>query len=186
MAKNVSLKNIVLGVTGSIAAYKAAELIRRLQDEHYDVSVIMTQEAEKFISLLTLETLSGHSVACDMFGGASGAWEIKHVSLAEKADLLLIAPATAHILAKLAHGLADDLISSTALASLAPKLIAPAMNTHMYAHPATQENIEKLKNFGYSFVGPSDGKLACGTVGPGHLADISTIVEAVKQILKDS
>ena len=177
-------KHIVLGVTGSIAAYKSGDIIRRLQDAGYSVSVVMTKEAEAFISALTLETLSGNSVAGDMFKGASAAWEMDHIGLAAQADLLLIAPATAHILAKLAGGLADDLICSTALASLAPKVIAPAMNTHMYAHPITQANIQRLKEIGYHFVGPVEGRLACGTTGLGHLADTMTIVEAVNAILK--
>ena len=176
--------HVVLGVTGSIAAYKAGDLIRRLQDAGYTVSVVMTKEAECFISSLTLETLSGNKVVGDMFNGASVSWQMDHIELAVQADLLLIAPATAHILAKLAGGFADDLICSTALASLAPKLIAPAMNTNMYAHPVTQANIKRLKDIGYHFVGPVEGRLACGTTGSGHLAEIMTIVEAVNAILK--
>jgi phosphopantothenoylcysteine decarboxylase/phosphopantothenate--cysteine ligase len=184
MATQRSVAHIILGVTGSIAAYKAGDLIRRLQDAEYSVSVVMTKEAESFISPLTLEALSGNRVAGDMFLGSSVSWQMEHVKLAEQADLLLIAPATAHILAKLANGFADDLICSTALASLAPKLIAPAMNTNMYRHPVTQDNIKRLKEIGYHFIGPIEGRLACGTTGPGHLADIMTIVEAVNTILK--
>lgn len=184
MAARRSGSNIVLGVTGSIAAYKSCDLIRRLQEAGYSVAVVMTKEAEAFISPLTLETLSGHRVSREMFKGAADSWEIEHIGLAEQANLVLIAPATAHILAKLANGLADDLICSTALASLAPKLIAPAMNTNMYGHPVTQANIKRLKEIGYRFVGPTEGRLACGTTGLGHLADVMTIVEAVNAILK--
>lgn len=183
MAKKRAGGHIVLGVTGSIAAYKAGDIVRRLQDVGHTVSVVMTKEAESFIAPLTLETLSGNKVARDMFKGVAD-WRSDHIHLAEQADLLLIAPATAHILAKLANGLADDLICSTALASLAPKLIAPAMNSNMYVHPITQANIKRLKEIGYRFIDSIEGRMACGTTGPGHLADVMTIVEAVNAILK--
>lgn len=178
-----SAKHIVLGVTGSIAAYKAADVIRRLQDKGYRVSVIMTREAEQFITPLTLASLSGEPVYRQMFDSNDDAWKMGHIELA-KADLFLIAPATANIIGKLACGIADDLLTCTAITIKAPIAIAPAMNEDMYNNRIVQENIRKLKSFGMKFIEPVKGKLACGVYGEGHLADVEDIVKAVVGILK--
>ena len=177
-------KKIILGVTGSIAAYKSAELIRRLQDHAFDVSVIMTKEAENFISALTLSTLSGKAVYRDMFAEEQSAWQMNHIQLAKDADAFLIAPATANIISKLACGLADDLLTCTALTIKAPILIVPAMNNEMYANKIVQSNCKKLKEFGFHFVEPIKGNLACGVYADGHLADVENIVETVKKITR--
>ncbi len=178
----LSGKTIVLGVTGSIAAYKAAEIIRSLKKLNADVQVIITEAATHFISPLTLQTLSENQVAHDMFA-ESEHWEIEHISLAKKADLLLIAPATANIIGKLASGIADDMLSTTVLATRAPVLIAPAMNTNMYDHPINIKNMEILKEIGYYIIEAGYGLLACGDEGRGKLADVELIVEKVVQIL---
>ena len=174
-------KEILLGVTGSIAAYKAGDLIHRLQDDGCAVTVIMTKGAEQFITPLTLSSLSGRNVYRDIFDGNS--W-MAHIELAKKADLFLVAPATANMIGKLANGLADDLLSSIALATEAKLLIAPAMNDVMYKNTIVQENIARLKKHGAEFIEPAYGKLACGTSGEGHLADIDVIVKAVGRCLK--
>ena len=175
-------KKIILGVTGSIAAYKSADIIRRLQDEKIQAVVIMTKEAEAFITPLTLEALSGNKVYKEMFGGREYS-DIEHISLADQADLILIAPATANIIAKIAAGICDDLLTATVCAVKAKVLIAPAMNEHMYLNKITQENIRKLKALGYKFVEPKKGRLACGKVGVGCLADVETIIKEVKKVL---
>ena len=174
-------KNIVLGVTGGIAAYKAAEIVRLLVKEGATVRVIMTTSAQEFITPLTLQTLSGNPVSTDTFNLTQES-EIGHIRLADTADLLLIAPATANVIAKLAHGLADDLLTTVLLATTAPIVIAPAMNVHMYAHPLVQENLRKLI-LGYRVVEPSAGFLACGYEGKGRLADPEDIVEEVHATL---
>lgn len=180
--KNKSGK-ILLGVTGSVAAYKAGDIIRRLQDKGHEVTVIMTKEAQRFIPALTLASLSGKKVCQDMFEeGAS--WEMHHIRLAQQADVLLIAPATANIIGKLASGIADDLLTCLALATTAKILIAPAMNVQMYKNKIVQNNCAKLKQFGMHFIDPIEGKLACGTFGEGHLADVETIVETVDRLIK--
>lgn len=179
----MSKKEIILGVTASIAAYKACEIIRSLKEEGFEVTVIMTEEAKEFIAPLTLASLSRNKVYSPMFADPQD-WEIEHISLADKADLILIAPATANSIAKLACGLGDDLLSSCILAAKAPVLIAPAMNCNMFKHKITQENITRLKSAGYKFIGPEKGKLADGRVGIGHLASAEEIVKEVKKILK--
>jgi phosphopantothenoylcysteine decarboxylase/phosphopantothenate--cysteine ligase len=171
-------KTIVLGVTGGIAAYKSAEIVRLLVKEGAVVRVIMTKNAQEFITPLTLQTLSGNPVSTATFDLTQES-EIGHIRLADTADAILIAPATADIIAKLAHGLADDLLSTVLLATTAPVLIAPAMNVHMYAHPIVQENMRKLSGLGYGFVEPAEGFLACGYEGKGRLADPEVIVEEV-------
>jgi len=176
-------KNVVLGVTGSIAAYKAADIIRRGQERGWNFSVIMTKESKEFISPMTLAALAGKKVFTDMFDSSSEKWPLDHLACAQ-ADLILIAPATANIIAKLAYGLADDLLTCTVLATKAPVVVAPAMNTAMYQNRITQENCQRLKNFGFHFVGPAAGKLACGTVGEGHLSDVDAILDTVAKILK--
>jgi len=170
------MKNVVLGVTGSIAAYKAAEIVSQLTKNPCDVHVVMTKGAAEFISPLTMRTLSKNKVYSDVFQEDCPS-EVKHITLAQNADLLLIAPATANIIGKLANGIADDMLTCAALAASGiPKLIAPAMNTRMYENPAVQENICKLKKFGYEIIEPKESLLACGSFGKGALADVSEIV----------
>jgi len=175
-------KKILLGVTGSVAAYRAADVCSRLVNEGADVRVIMTKEAQEFIQPLTFQSLTGNDVVTDLFRGYSH-YQVRHISLAEGARLLLIAPATANIIGKLACGILDDILTCTAYSLRAPVLIAPAMNTQMYTHPIHQENIEKLKKMGYRFVGPREGRLACGVEGMGHIADTEEIVAAARDIL---
>ena len=184
MAKKNNQKLVVLAVTASIAAYKACEVIRALQKKQIDVTVIMTEASKKFITPLSLASLSGRRVYSDMFADSSD-WEMEHISLAQKADLFLVAPATANIIGKMAHGIADDLVSCVALTTKAPIVIAPAMNTAMYQNKIVQENIEKLKARGIKFIDPIKGKLACGTTGEGHLAEVDTIVKKVFALLKN-
>ncbi len=169
-------KKIVLGVTGSIAAYKAADIIRRFQEQNCDVTVVMTKEAAQFVTPLTLATLSGKDVYSDMFCASN--WNIGHIELS-KADAMVVAPATANIIGKMAHGLADDFLTTLAVTTKAPIFLAPAMNDDMYANAIVQENCAKLKKHGVTFIEPSKGKLACGVVGVGHLADVEDIVKAV-------
>lgn len=178
-------KHILLGVTGSIAAYKACDLIRSLQRQDIDVAVVMTEEAKKFITPLTLASLSRNRVYSEMFVKDFADWDIEHVSLAERAELVLIAPATANIIGKVANGFADDLLSCIAMTTRAPVVIAPAMNDGMYTNKIVQENIKKLQSHGTHFISPTKGLLACGTVGEGHLADTETIVKKVCALLKN-
>jgi len=174
-------KEIVLGVTGSIGAYKAADLVRRLKERGYGVTCVLTKEAEHFIAPLTLQALSERQVHDDLF--AREVFPVIHTTLADRANLLLIAPATANVIGKLANGLADDLLTCIALATRAQILIAPAMNVHMYQHPTVQANVVRLKKLGYRFVGPDVGQLACGYEAIGHLADVDEIVQTVVQLL---
>ena len=171
-------KNIVLGVTGSIAAYKACDITSKLAKKSINIDVIMTKSATNFVHPLTFQTLSSNVVNVDMFDDIKY-WEVNHISLAKKADILLIAPATANIIAKLANGIADDMLSSVALATKNQIVITPAMNTNMYENPATIENIEKLKKRGVKFIEPDNGMLACKDVGKGKLADVDTIVDII-------
>lgn len=176
-------REIILGVTASIASHKACEIIRALKEDGFNLTVLMTKDAKEFITALSLAGLSRNKVYSEMFADPE-AWDIEHISLAERCDLILIAPATANMINKLACGICDDLISCTVLAAKAPVLIAPAMNTNMYEHKITQENIAKLKKIGYRFIGPEKGKLATGKIGIGHLADVEDIVKEVKKILR--
>ena len=166
-------KKITAGITGGIAAYKAAELVSWMHQQGADVSVAMTKDATAFITPLTFKTLSGRPVAVDIMDTASD-WHVPHIDLAQ-CDLFLLAPATGNILAKAAYGIADDLISASLLATQAPVLCAPAMHTNMYNHPATQKNIQILSDRGWSFVEPGWGRLACGAMGQGRLADVEEI-----------
>ncbi|MFS0727761.1 bifunctional phosphopantothenoylcysteine decarboxylase/phosphopantothenate--cysteine ligase CoaBC [Paenibacillus sp. 1P07SE] len=172
-------KRILLGITGGIAAYKAAALCSKLTQAGADVRVIMTESAAKFVAPLTLQVLSRHAVYTDTFAEQDPA-VVSHIDLADHADLIVIAPATANILAKLAWGMADDMLSTTVLASTAPLLIAPAMNVHMYEHPAVRHNMELLAARGVHFVEPGSGQLACGYVGKGRLAEPEEIVAAIR------
>ena len=165
-------KHILLGVSGGIAAYKAIDLTSRLVKQQASVHVIMTEHATEFVTALSFEAICHNRTVIDTFD-RNHSYEVEHISLAEQADVLIIAPATANIIAKLAHGIADDMLSTTALACSCPKLIAPAMNTHMYENPATQENLEKLRRFGWKVILPVSGHLACGTSGIGKLPDPS-------------
>src|SRR6266481_4250340 len=167
-------KNIVLGVTGSIAAYKSAELASLLVKQGHEVFAVMTHDATEFISALTLQTLSKNPVTTTFYDEKEN-WRPGHIDLADRANLLLIAPATAHIIAELAHGLAGHPLAAIALATRAPILIAPAMNGKMWQHHATQENVEKLKARGVEFIGPEEGMLACGYEGLGRLWNVNDI-----------
>lgn len=175
-------KTIVFGVTGGIAAYKSCEAVSRLKKLGATVCVIMTKNATEFVAPLTFETLSNQPCVVDTFARPER-WEVEHVSLAKRADLFVIAPATANIMAKLAHGIADDMLSTTCLATRAPMLIAPAMNTGMWENVATQENLKILQARGMHFVGPEGGYLACGDVGAGRMSEPAQIVERCVQLL---
>ena len=174
---------IVLGVTGSIAAYKAADLTSLLVKKGHDVHVVMTESARRFITPLTLQTLSKHPVTTDVFDEQEG-WCPGHIELADRADLLLVAPASAAALARLACGLADDAITCIALATRAPVLIAPAMNGKMWSHPATVQNTETLRTRGVHFIGPDEGLLACGYEGAGRLWPVDDIAAQADEILR--
>ena len=175
-------KTVVLGVSGGIAAYKACDVVSRLRKENIQVNVIMTKHATEFVSALTFQSISQNPVAVEMFEPVTN-WDIEHISLAKKADIFLIAPATANVIGKIANGIADDMLSTTVMATKAPVVIAPAMNTNMYENPVTQANIKKLKDLGYIFIEPGYGRLACGDLGPGKLAEPDLIVENIKFLL---
>lgn len=175
-------KNVLVGVTGGIACYKACDVVSRLKKLGACVDVIMTENATKLVSPLTFETLSARPVTTDTFSRECP-WEVEHIALAKKADIVIIVPATANIIAKLAHGIADDMLSTTCLASTAPMLICPAMNTAMLHAPITTENIAKLKARGIEFIDSASGVLACGDIGDGRLADTNIIVDAVIKAL---
>ncbi len=173
-SKSKGTKCVVLGVTGSIAAYKAAELTSLMVQQGHDVFVVMTAEAVEFITPLTLQTLSKNPVTTSFFDEKEN-WRPGHIELADRADLLLIAPATANILAEMANGFAGNPLAAIALATRAPILLAPAMNGKMWEHPATQENVERLKARGVEFIGPEEGMLACGYEGIGRLWKVDDI-----------
>jgi phosphopantothenoylcysteine decarboxylase / phosphopantothenate---cysteine ligase len=181
---------ITLGVTGGVAAYKAAELVRRLQTDGFTVQVVMTRGAREFITPLTFAALSGQKVITDLFSATDSTGEanldsaIEHIAVAQRTDLLLVAPATADILAKFARGLADDFLTTLYLASTAPVVVAPAMNVNMWNHAATQENIEMLRARGVHIVDPDEGYLACGMTGSGRLAGQEQIVATVREVLR--
>lgn len=175
---------IVLGVSGSIAAYKAAELVRLMKMEDWDVHVILTQGGSEFVTELTFRTLSRNPVGLDQFERGRQDWHPEHISLADQADVLVVAPCTANVLAKLANGLSDDLLTATALACEAPLVIAPAMNGKMWTHAATQQNVRTLKARGSRWVAMQTGDLACGYQGMGRMAEPATIVDAIRRVLK--
>jgi phosphopantothenoylcysteine decarboxylase/phosphopantothenate--cysteine ligase len=174
-------KNIVLGITGGIAAYKACEMIRLFTKAEYNVNCIMTKHAQEFITPLSIETLSKNKVITDMFALPESRDPV-HISIAQKADVIVIAPASCNFLGKLRAGICDDMLLTTVMASKAPVLIAPAMNTNMYDNPITQENIEKLTDLGYNFIGPEKGMLACGTYSNGHIADVKKIFDKTREL----
>ena len=175
-------RNIVLGVTGGIAAYKAAELVRELVRAGTKVHVVMTQSAQAFITPLTFQTLSGNPVITELFSLIEES-EIGHIALADKAEVLVIAPATANMIGKIAGGIADDMLTTIVMATKAPVLLAPAMNVHMWENSGCQENIQKLRSRGFHFIDPESGELACGYEGKGRLAEVSAIVEEIRAIL---
>ncbi len=171
-------KTVLLGVTGGIAAYKACALTSMLVKLHANVEVILTANATQFVSPMTFEQLSGNRAITNTFD-RNFSFNVAHISLAEKADVVLIAPATANVCAKLAHGIADDMLTTTVLACRCPKLIAPAMNTNMYDNPVTQDNLEALRRYGWNVIEPASGRLACGSVGKGKLPEPETLAEYV-------
>jgi len=175
-------KTVVLGVTGGIAAYKAADLASKLTQAGASVNVIMTESAMEFVSPLTFRAITHRPVVTSMFELASE-FSVEHVALAEAADIVIIAPATANVIAKIANGIADDMLTTTVLATEAPVLVAPAMNVNMWQNTVTQDNVSRLKERGFSFVGPGYGRLASGRMGLGRLIEISEITDAVKQLL---
>jgi len=177
-------RNVVIGVSGGIAAYKALEIVSLLIKKGVNVNVIMTESATKFVTPLSFQSLSQNMVTCDMFIEPK-AWEIQHISLAEKADVFLVAPATANIIGKVANGIANDMLSTTIMATKAKVIFAPAMNTNMYENPIVQDNIKKLKSFGYEFIDPAEGRLACGTSGKGKLESPDVIVDRVLMELNE-
>ena len=176
-------RTVILGVTGSIAAYKSAEIASLLRKAGHEVFGVMTRSAAEFITPLTLATLSRNPVLRDLSEEQEGGWKPGHIELADRADLLLVAPASADSIARLANGFADDALGAVALATRAPLLIAPAMNGKMWEHPATRANTEMLKSRGAAFVGPAEGLLACGYEGTGRLADVAEIVAHTEKIL---
>lgn len=177
-------KNILIGVTGGIACYKICDVINHLKREGANVDIIMTENATKFITPLTLETLSKSRVVVDMFHEKDHV-DVEHISLARKADLVLIAPATANIIGKLANGIADDMLSTTVMATKSQVLIAPAMNNGMYENGIVQDNIKKLKKYGYHFIDPVCGNLACEYKAVGKLADKDKIIASLNELLKE-
>ncbi|MCK4994048.1 MAG: hypothetical protein KAS13_03255 [Candidatus Omnitrophica bacterium] len=180
MKKN---KEILIGVTGGISAYKACELIRILRKSGYGVRAAMTANAAKFVTPLTFRTLTARPVAMEMFDDQIH-WEPEHIAIADQMDLVAVVPATANFIAKLANGLCDEILSCVITATKAKVLIAPAMNDNMYEHPTVKENLKKLKSFGYTIVAPVEGELACGRVGVGHLAPVESIAGQIEKLLK--
>lgn len=177
-------KSVVVGVTGGVAAYKALDVVSKLKKADLDVHVIMTEHSTKFVNPLSFQSLSQNMVVTDMFAEPK-AWEIQHISLAKKADLMLIVPATVNIIGKVANGIADDMLSTTIMATKAPVVFAPAANTNMFLNPIVQNNIRKLREYGYKFIDPDEGRLACGDTGSGKLADTKLISDTVISMLYD-
>ena len=173
---------VILGICGSIAAYKSCDIIRRLQEHNINVKCILTESGKRFITTLTLQTLSNNPVYTDMFDQST--YDPEHISLAKESSLIVTAPATANSIAKLANGIASDLLSSVVLSTKSKVLICPAMNTNMWLHKATQTNITRIKQLGYHIVEPDSGKLACGDTGIGKLATIEKIVNEILELLK--
>jgi phosphopantothenoylcysteine decarboxylase/phosphopantothenate--cysteine ligase len=174
-------REIVVGVCGGIAAYKVADVVSKLVQRGAGVTVCMTEEAQKFVTPLTFEALSGRPVRTGIFTMVESS-DPQHISLTERADLMLVAPATNNVIAKVAHGLTDDLVSLMVCAAACPVVFAPAMNDRMWSHPVAQENVAKLKGLGYRFIGPEEGWLACRNVGAGRLAEAGRIVEEVTRM----
>ncbi|HOG23865.1 MAG: Coenzyme A biosynthesis bifunctional protein CoaBC [Candidatus Omnitrophica bacterium ADurb.Bin292] len=182
-AKRLSSKTVLQIVTGSIAAYKTPDLVKMMKEDGAKVICVQTDSSRKFVTETVLRTVTGERVYSDLFPNETP-WGVMHTSLADLADVILIAPASANFIAKLAHGIADDLGTCVCLATRRPILIAPAMNDHMYTHPLTQRNMAQLKAIGYRFVDPVEGDLACGRTGVGHIAPLATILESLVSVLK--
>lgn len=174
------MKNILIGVTGSIACYKALEIVNQLSKDGYNVNVVMTKAAQQFVTPLSFETLSSNPVAAEMYS-PDGHEKVEHIELAKQADLFVVAPASANIIGKMAGGIADDMLSTVALAVTCPTLIFPAMNTKMLQNRIVQDNIAKLQRFGYNVYGTGNGELACGDIGDGKLLPWQDIVEIIKE-----
>jgi len=175
-------KHVVIGVTGGIAVYKVVDVVSRLKKLGAEITVIMTKHATEFVTPLTFRSLSLNYVVVDMFEEPK-TWNVEHISIAQRADLFLMAPATANIIGKMAHGIADDMVSTVVMATKAPVWIAPAMNTGMYTNPVVQRNIDDLKSLGYNFIEPDSGRLACGDIGVGKLASPERIVETISKAM---
>lgn len=176
-------KNIVVGVTGGIACYKAVEIVNNLVKKGYEVDVIMTKNAQKFVTPLTFQTLSKNKVVIDMFDEVEK-WDTKHISLAKKADIMLIVPCTANVIGKIANGIADDMLTTTIMATKAKVILAPAMNTAMWENSILQNNIKKLQEYGYIILKTDKGRLACGDIGEGKLMEWKKIIDEVEMIIK--
>ncbi|MBR3891570.1 MAG: bifunctional phosphopantothenoylcysteine decarboxylase/phosphopantothenate--cysteine ligase CoaBC [Bacilli bacterium] len=176
-------KNILIGVTGGISAYKVCDIVSALKHKGANVNVIMSKNATKFITALTLETLSKNKVYVEMFDGEYEE-EVRHISLARNADIVLVAPCSANVIGKLANGIADDMLTTTLIATKAQVVIAPAMNDNMYSNLIVQDNIRKLKEFGYKFIEPDTGNLACGYIGKGKLAKKEVIFNYLESVLR--
>lgn len=176
-------KNVVLGVTGGIAVYKAVDLVSRLRKQGANVYVVMTEHAKSFVTPLTFQSMSQNYVTHDMFEEPK-TWDVEHIALAKRADIFVVAPATANVIGKVAHGIADDFLTTTLMATKAQVVFAPAMNTNMYENPITQKNIESLKALGYQFIEPGSGRLACGDVGAGKMAEPEQILEYIIDYFK--
>jgi len=181
---NLKDKEIIIGICGSIAAYKAPELVRMLRSHGARITCILTGNGARFVTPLTLQTVSCNKVYEGMFDPL--VWDIEHISLAQKADIVVVAPASADAIARFASGRAEDLLSSVILSTEKPVLICPAMNDRMWLHPATQENVRRLTGYGYHFAQPEKGELACGATGVGRLADLAAITRAVSEIIAGS
>ncbi len=177
------MKNIVVGVTGGIACYKAVEVVNDLTKKGYNVDVIMTKSAQEFVTPLTFQSLSHNKVITDMFDKIDKL-DTEHISLAKKADLFLIVPATANVIGKIANGIADDMLTTTVMATRAPVLIAPAMNTAMWENPIVQDNVKKLQSYDYTVLDTANGYLACGDLGSGKLLPWETIVESSLKLME--
>ncbi|MEW6555893.1 MAG: flavoprotein [Elusimicrobiota bacterium] len=175
-------KNIIVGLTGSIAAYKSCEIIRLLRESKATVFSVMTKNACEFVTPLTIQTLAQNRVYIDIFEPTTN-WEVEHISIAKKTDLVLIAPATANIIAKISAGIADDALTTLVLSVKCPVVICPAMNSEMYKNPVTQKNIANLKKLGYHFIGPEKGELACGDDAIGRMAAPQKIISKISKIL---
>lgn len=176
------MKNVVIGVSGGIAVYKILDVVSKLKKLNINVNIIMTKSATQFVTPLSFQSLSQNYVVCDIFDDPK-TWDVEHISLAKKADLFLVAPATANIIGKIANGIADDMLTTTIMATNAKIVIAPAMNTNMYKNKILQKNIKTLKDLGYHFIDPDSGRLACGDIGEGKLANTDKIVDEVVKIL---
>ncbi len=175
-------KTIGIGITGGIASYKIADLVSKLKKEDFEVIVMMTEGATKFITPLTLKTLSGREVVTDIWQ-ESYEWKVQHIGIAEELDILVIAPATANFIAKMAHGIADDLLSTVVVANTAPVLVVPSMNTNMFENKIVQNNLDKLGQYGYKIMEPATGKLACDVVGKGKLPEVDEIIKEIREVL---